>query len=292
MSKKSLPVYQIPDFESDHVDSSAFYYSRLGRHLEKHKFIQKPHKHDFFILMLVTFGEGTHSIDFRNYEVKPRTAFFLRPGQVHSWQLTQDTEGHILFFCSAFYSEGFPAKILSRFPFFNSAHHPSNLILDSENCLSIEFLFSELDKETSSHLWSQKEMLRSYLEILLVKLSRIYQSTYRLGEANFPVEDQFSRLEAMMETEFYQHREASFYAEKMNLSLKQINRLTKTTTGKTISQLLLDRVLLESQRLLTYSDKSIAEIAALLGFDDPSYFTRLFRKKTGSTPEQFRKSVH
>ena len=222
----------------------------------------------------------------------PGAAFFLRPGQVHSWQLSQDTEGHILFFSSAFYSESLPARNLSRFPFFNSSHHPCQLILDSEMCRETDFLFSELEKETSSARWAQKEMLRSYLEIVLIKFSRVYLNIYRLGEAQFTLKDQFHRLEEIMESEFHKHRDASFYAEKMNLSLKQINRMTKTATGQTISQLLLDRVVLESQRLLTYSTKSVSEISALLGFDDPSYFTRLFRKKTGLTPEQFRKSVH
>lgn len=292
MSKEVLPIYQIPDFDRDRIDSSTFYYSRLRSHLEKHKFIQKPHKHDFFILMLVTVGSGNHSIDFRNYSVNPGTAFFLHPGQVHSWQLSEDTDGHILFFNTDFYGAGVPGKNLDRFPFFNSSHYPANLILEKEKSGEIELLFSEIDKETSSSDWSKKEILRSYTEILLVKLNRFYQAENGLGDRVLASQDQFKSLESAIESHFSFHREASFYAEKMHLSLKQLNRLTKTTTGKTVSQLLLDRVILESQRLLTYSDKSISEIAAQLGFDDPSYFARLFKKKTGKTPEQFRKSAH
>ncbi|HSF52394.1 MAG TPA: AraC family transcriptional regulator [Algoriphagus sp.] len=291
MSKESLPIYQIQDFENHRINSSAFYYSGLGSHLEKHKFIQIPHKHDFFILMLVTVGTGNHSIDFRNYEVNPGTAFFLKPGQVHSWQLSKDTDGHILFFNSGFYREGFPGKNLDRFTFFSFSHFPASLTLDPEKSREIEFLFSEINREVSASLWSKKEILRSFTEILLIKLSRIYHYANGLGATVLPSEDQFKTLESYIESEFRLHREASFYAEKMHLSLKQLNRLTKHTTGKAISQLLLDRVILESQRLLTYSDKSISEIAVLLGFQDPSYFTRLFRKKIGQTPEQFRKSV-
>ena len=291
MTEESLPIYHIPDFESAGFDSTAFYYSKLGRHLEKHKFIQKPHKHDFYILMLVTAGSGTHSIDFKDYIVAPGTVFFLRPGQVHSWRLSADSEGHILFFSTQFYSFGFPAKNLSAFPFFASSSQPSNLNLQSGQSHEIDFYFSEIEQETGNSDRSKKEILRSFTEILLVKLDRIYQITHELRQSSLPTEDRFKLLENAIEEQFRAHRHASFYANELNLSLKQLNRLTKTSVGKTISELLLDRVILESQRLLTYSDATVAEIAAQLGYDDPSYFTRLFRKKIGATPEAFRRSV-
>lgn len=291
MSKKGLPIYQIPDFGKDHLDSSSFYYSKLSRHLEKHKFIQRPHKHDFYILMLITKGTGTHSIDFKSYNVNPDTVFFLRPGQVHFWQLSEDSEGHILFFSSTFYSDGVLVKKLDRFPFFGSSLYPKNLILNPENAKETELLFSTIDHENSSNEWSKKEILKSLTEILLIKLGRVYQIENGLSYFNSNSEDQFRHLESMIESEFRIHREASFYSDKMNFSLKQLNRLTKVNTKKTISQLLLDRVILESQRLLTYSDLSISEIASYLGFEDPSYFTRLFKKKIGNAPEVFRKSI-
>lgn len=291
MSKESLPLYQIPDFKSENLDSSSFYYSRLGKHLKTHKFIQKPHKHGFFILLLFTAGSGTHSIDFRNYRVSPGAVFFLAPGQVHSWQLSEDCEGHILFFSTQFYGFGFPHKNLSAFPFFGTSSRSPYLVLESEQTAETDLLFSEIEKETEALGWFKKELLRANTEILLIKLGRIYHATYGTG-STFPLaEDRFNQLESVVETHFRSTRNASFYADQLHLSLRQLNRLTKTSVGKTISELLLDRVVLESQRLLTYSGDSVAEIAEQLGFEDPSYFSRLFRKKTGNTPEQFRKSV-
>ncbi len=291
MIKESLPIYQIPDFDGAGFDSSVFYYSKLGRHLEKHKFIQKPHKHDFYIILLITEGSGNHSIDFKEYEVSPGSVFFLHPGQVHSWQLSEDSEGHILFFSTEFYSFGFPTKNLSGFPFFASSNHPCCLDLQRDQRDEINSYFSEIEKETQGYGRSKKEVLRSYTEILLVKLDRIYQAVYGFGQNISPTENRLRALESVIEAHFRTDRHASFYADELNLSLKQLNRLTKISFGKTISELLLDRVILESQRLLTYSDDSVAEIAAQLGFEDPSYFSRLFRKKIGNTPEQFRRSV-
>ena len=73
--------------------------------------------------------------------------------------------------------------------------------------------------------------------------------------------------------------------------MKQLNGFCKKSVGKTSSQLILDRVLLEAKRLLTHADLNISQIAYELEFDDASYFSRLFKKKVGVTPEQFRKQL-
>ncbi|MBN7809434.1 helix-turn-helix domain-containing protein [Algoriphagus sp. H41] len=291
MPKEPLPIYQIPDFETKRLDASTFYYSRLGRHLHTHRFIQRPHKHDFYILLLFTAGSGTHSIDVHSYPVEAGATFFLAPGEVHSWQLSEDSEGHILFFSSAFYSFGFPSKKLLQFPFFSSSERSHLLVLDPEDQAKIERLFEALELESESTSWAKKEMIRSQLEVLLIALGRAYQAIHGLGMDSHPVQDRSKLLEAAIESHFRSKHQPSFYADLLSLSLKQLNRLSKASSGKTLSQLILDRVILEAQRLLSYSDGTVAEIAGQLGFDDPSYFSRFFRKKTGNTPEQFRKAA-
>ncbi len=292
MSKESLPIYQIPDYESGHFDSSVFYYSTLGRHLAKHKFIQKPHKHDFFIVVLFVSGTGPHSIDFREYPVAPGSVFFMSPGQVHYWELSKDSEGHILFFSSQFYSLGLPSKNLYHYPFFASPSSSSLVELDPHRCREIDLIFLEIQKENKTQESSKKEILRSYLEILLIKLTRVYRSISQTEGSEQVADSRFQQLESAIEAHFRSSHQASFYAELLSLSLRQLNRLTKSAVNKTPSELVLDRVTLEAQRLLTYSDDTIAEIASQIGFDDASYFSRLFKKKIGVTPEQFRKSLH
>ncbi|HEY9260820.1 AraC family ligand binding domain-containing protein, partial [Chitinophaga sp.] len=64
--------------------------------------IPEAHKHDFFMLMMITQGSGTHTIDFKDYKVSNRTIFFLAPGQAHQWQLSKNTSGYQLMFSAAF----------------------------------------------------------------------------------------------------------------------------------------------------------------------------------------------
>ena len=92
----------------------------------------------------------------------------------------------------------------------------------------------------------------------------------------------------LLESNFANEKAPSFYAAKMNISLKHLNRICKDLFNKTVTELITQKVILESKRRLTFSDRSISEISEELGYLNYSYFTRLFKKSTGFTPSKFR----
>ncbi len=288
MPKSPLPIFHIPDFESDRLDSSHFYYSGLRNHLAKHQFIQKPHKHDFYIIVVFTKGGGSHTIDFTTFTVGPGSVFFLSPGQVHSWELSAESDGHILFFSADFYTAIFSRKRLNDYSLFISSLEFPRLEIDSDQAKEIIALFEKIELETSHPTFFTKDLIRNYIDTLLIFLHRFMGSKVALSKEEKLIYNQFQELELLIDTNFKKHREVSFYADQMNISMKQLNTICKNTVSKTSSQLILDRVILEAQRLLTHSELNISEIAYSLEFDDASYFSRLFKKKTGYTPEEFR----
>jgi AraC-like DNA-binding protein len=77
----------------------------------------------------------------------------------------------------------------------------------------------------------------------------------------------------------------------MGESPVQLNRAIKSVSGKTASDLIIERLILEAKRLLLFSDLSNKEVAFKLNYEDPSYFTRIFRRKTGLTPTEFRSKM-
>ncbi|WP_082893539.1 AraC family ligand binding domain-containing protein [Rufibacter ruber] len=89
---EKLPVYRIPDFTAARALTQGFHVVDLQTHRQKHAFVQAPHKHDFYLLLYLRQGRGTHTIDFTEYPIQPHTVFFLTPGQVHAWDLAPDTQ--------------------------------------------------------------------------------------------------------------------------------------------------------------------------------------------------------
>jgi len=93
----------------------------------------------------------------------------------------------------------------------------------------------------------------------------------------------------LIEERFVIDKSPSNYAGALHVSTKHLNKIVFNTLKISTSDLIHQRVLLEAKRLLTHGDLSIQEIAFQLGYNDPSYFTRLFKKKVGVTPSDFMK---
>ena len=288
MSEEHLPVYKIRNFEEHQPGRDGFYVSTLEEHLQKHRFIQKPHKHDFYMVLLVTEGYGSHTIDFIKYEVRPGMVFFLSPGQVHSWQLPADAKGFILFFALDFYLLGFSHKKLLDFPFFNVLLRPF-LVLPEPEMRQATDTARQIEQERRLLQWNAADLIRNLLDILLIKLSRSYQAQH---VQQLPTPHHYSFLQqlfGLVEQHFREHKPVSFYARQLHVTQKQLNEHCRQSLGKTTSEVIQNRIILEARRLLIHSDLTVTQIAAELGYFDNSYFSRFYKKHTGETAEQFRK---
>jgi AraC-like DNA-binding protein len=85
---------------------------------------------------------------------------------------------------------------------------------------------------------------------------------------------------------------ADFYADKLNMSSRNLNLISQSVFGKSITEIIETRKLIEARTMLLNTGKSVSEIGYDLGYNEKSYFTRVFRKKTGVTPTEFREQMH
>lgn len=280
------PVYALDAF-SKKAHDSAFYIEKMETHLHDHKFISKPHKHDFYLLLYITSGGGTHNIDFKSYPVSPGSFFLMTPGQVHSWNLTPGTDGFIIFFLPAFYKMQAVENNLVAFPFFHSLNANPLVQLKGEQQKVISFMIDRMYEEFSAETPVDLRIVRSYLEIVLLKLGRNYPTEMKddqPGKNTYKIR----QLEQLIEKHYIKKKQPRDYADLMNLSPSYLNTICKEALGKTLTDLISERLILEAKRLFSYSDLNVTQVATKLNFADPSYFTRFFRKQTGVTPEEFR----
>jgi AraC-like DNA-binding protein len=273
MPKSTTPVYCLDTF-GEKAKESSLYTETLATHLRDHSFVNDPHKHDFYLVLYVTKGSGTHTIDFNTYKVQPGIFFVMTPGQVHSWKLDPGTDGFIIFFTRDFYKLHSGENNLDDFG--------KQTSIQTNRDGSFELVMRQLLEEHNL------KIQRAWLEVLILKLISLQDQSTDLNPVIFKIR----KLGQLIDKNFLHLKKPSDYANLMNISPAYLNNLCKRHLGKTSSDLINERIVLEAKRLFAYTDLSVSQVADRLRFSEPSYFIRFFRKNTGATPEHFKESMN
>lgn len=273
----------------DHDTHEEFYVNTLRNHLDtRHKDIALPHKHNFYLAVLFTKGSGTHEVDFTSYPVAAGAAFFLNPGQTHHWELSDDTDGYIFFHTQAFYELHFGNSHIAQYPFYYSMHNSPEVQLTGIDLEAVGACFAQLLAETTSPGQFSTRKQLSLIDLIYIDSARVYERQHEaFVPAHNPYSVKFRHLEQLVEEHFKAEKSPAHYAAMLNMSPKHLNRITQAVAGKTTSDVIQDRVLLEAKKEFLLQRDSFAQIAYALGYEDYAYFSRLFKNKTGETPSGF-----
>ena len=275
-----------PTLGIDAFDSSAEFGYRLLRHETEGKSrIEKPHKHDLFMLFAVRKGTGSHSIDFVDYPVKPNQVHLLLPGQVHCWDLDEATEGFQLIVGRQAFETSSNFVRLSFMAY--RQHQVIDLPPTVFHTLNHELEAMESELSETEVDWEMVQ-LRSRVALQLVsrQAERIYADigAYRAN----PI---LLKYHALVEANLRTHKTVAFYADLLNISPNYLNILCKRHLHVPAPSLIHSRVGLEAKRLLVVSGQSAKEIAFELGFSDLPHFSNFFKAQTGLSPRAFRNGL-
>lgn len=285
----SISVLHIDLFQSGR-NVPDFYFNTMKEHLVVgHRHIEKPHRHDFYATVLFTAGEGTHEIDFQKYDVSAGSLFFLSPGQVHSWELSEDIEGYIFFCSQEFYETHYVNQKLRNFPFFGSVSFPRKLQLDEVELKKNIHLFQELEKEYQVKDIMKESFILSLMSQIFINSARLFSKDSEISQSSAGISyfKHYQDFEALIEKYFQEQKSIAYYASLLGMTPKHLNRIARTVVQKTATDVITGRIVLEAKRMLMYLDESLVEVAFRLGYEEYSYFVRVFRKHSGMTPTQF-----
>ena len=289
-SKMKIPVLNISQFKES-APLNDVYINSFSNHLQRNKdLINKPHSHNFYLCVLFTEGTGTHEIDFNSYSINPGKVFFLKPGQTHSWKFETQPQGFIIFHSQEFYELKFLEHKLHSFPFFYSSQNPPILELAPKKLYELNLKFQESYTEyLQTNLFRELKIV-NLLNNIYIELTRTYTIDINLEKLNSQnYSNILEALENLINAHFYSQKFPKFYADKLSITTKHLNRVVNKTLNKTTSQLISERIILEAKRLIVHSQDNLANIAYTLEFSDYSYFSKFFKSKTGMTPLDFRK---
>jgi AraC-like DNA-binding protein len=232
-------------------------------------------------------------IDSNKYEIKPPCVFFMSPGQAHKLEFSHDIEGFIFIFTADFYLlNRSDQNSLIEFPFFYTIHqdNPPLLLENEADIRFLESLFMQSIAEISRSGEYIPEMLRSILDLILFTCASRYpvnENTLNKGRGQILVKQFFH----LIEENHQKNISLSDYARMIGITSNHLTQTVKLLTGKTSSQIIKAKQLMEIKRLLVHTNMNVSEIATQLNFEDQSYFTKFFKRETGITPIQYRGEV-
>jgi AraC-like DNA-binding protein len=250
--------------------------------LPNFKEVERPHRDNGHLFILQEKGTTHIEIDFKQHSVTASSLLYIHPDQIHrvtgfdhatitSWIIT---------------SENLNPDNLK----FLGNLHPMDALALTEETFSIISATCSLCIKLSGR--KQEKLYDTILReicntlVTLVVSQFLAQSKATENSSRFEVNTQ--AFKNLLERDFTKVKSPTGYAKQLNLSAPYLNECVKYVTGQSVSFHIQQRVVLEAKRLLYHSSKSIKEIAGELGYDDYSYFNRLFVKVTGMTPLTFR----
>jgi AraC-like DNA-binding protein len=281
--KKAIPIHEFHEEDTKNVPVR---YVQLNT-LNEYDFSQ-PHRHNYYEVFFFTKGGGSHFIDFVNYPVANNSVHIVYPGQVHVLNREKESFGAVVHFSPDVY--GATASNNTQLPLVQFLN--SNTFLHIENTPTEQAELNGILEQLKTEYNATKpegEIVKSYLHILLIKCIRLLDAKHENWQEH--ASGLYNDFRVLAESHFIEQKQPAYYADKLKISERKLNEICKKATGFTVGDYINNRVILEAKRLLCNSHLTAKEVAFYLGFNDPSYFNRFFKIKTGLTALEFRQSA-
>ncbi len=287
MPDKPIPSYSLYGNEAATDDPGFLHIETLAVSSLPFSGRIRTHRHrDLFQILLLQQGDADIEVDGTEVRLSEPTVITLPPGYAHSFQFYEGTDGFILTLALPLMAQPDSASRLSFM-----ALDPMIISLSQQGRAAqqitglIEMMAQELGEPDS---W-RTEICGYLVRALLIWLQRATQDLDKSKtDQNFsPLLNDFRHL---VELHFLEHRSLPNYAEQLHNSVATLNRHCRKHLNVSAQELIHQRLNQEAKRRLSFTQRSLEQLAAELGFEDPAYFSRFFKRLNGQTPSQFRRA--
>ncbi|HFL7943007.1 TPA: helix-turn-helix domain-containing protein [Pseudomonas putida] len=252
--------------------------------------VRTTHRYEFHTLVCVTQGICTQMVDFRPVACAPGSLLVLRPGQAHNFGLEENWEGWILLFRPEFV---LPTSTTSRDLKFavDLKRLPEHFVLGDNDLRTVTGTIEQIhmDTQLNATLNDVHTLLHHQLYALLTRLSILQACQQSQDTVIAPALQRFKRFQELVEERFAQSHQVADYASQLGYTEKSLSRAVMAAMGVTSKAFIASRVALEAKRLLVHTNVPVASIALHLGFDEPTNFSKFFRREVHCTPAEFRR---
>ncbi len=246
----------------------------------------QPRRLTSYFIVLIDNGSITYNLDLQDITILAGDLLFAMPNQIFVPPAKTDN----LKYFKVLFDENTLALLPQSFPFLFNPLNSQTITLDNAARERVRKVFEILNQilYTNNQL-TDSEIILAYLNLLLSELNSAYFKNEPVDSINSNL-SKFVEFKLMVEIHLTEQPSINTIAEKLALSTNSLYRLVKEYSGTSPKDFVTNRLMVEAQRKLRYSTISVKELAYELGFNDPDYFSRLFKKNTGKSVSDFLQS--
>ncbi len=254
--------------------------------------ITSPHRLKFYQILWFKKGTSKHWVDFKNLDIAPNTLLFVNKNSVQYFDKNGYPKGKVILFTDDFFCKTkTDTAYLKSSILFNDLFSTPKFKVENES-LSLQKIFNQILTEFEQPKDNyQADILRNHLKNFLLHSERERKNKDFIAikkDNNLTVVMTFKEL---LENNFIQHKNVSFYCKQMHITAKKLNSATAKILDTSPKSIIINRILLEAKRLLVCTQKSTKDIAYSLDFEEATNFIKFFKKQLNTTPLAFRENV-
>lgn len=288
-SRTQIPFFTLYGEQTKKYTLESLHIESISSRSSSNNWVIRPHRHGHLYQIIVMIqGTAEVYLDELNYQCAGSVAICIPPGTVHAFHFNPSTEGFVL---------TFGVDVLQGQDYSQAAEYFSELLTNPQiicfaeaesELLQVKGYLKAIQKELNLEVFGQFLVQSSLVKLVMMSFKR---RLLDLGQKQQNPDQNLNHLRAfqhLLEQHYAENWKVEDYARTLNLPPARLNRLCRSLLNSSTKQLLQQRLLLEARRKLIYTRINIEQIAFDLGFNDPAYFSRLFRLHQGCSPREYR----
>ncbi len=285
---KDIRTYTLSEFEESNSSFSIKKLEDLYR--MKHGESDIPHRHDYYTIIFFEKGEGTHIVDFTEYQIEDNTIYFIFPGQMHQVIPTSEPKGWTMKFTDEFLiANSISDKLINGIYLFNEFGQSPPLSINEVQMSVYLNIISQIDYFSESLESYTQEAIGALMKLFFIQSNNHCSLQKNDNPQLMETTNQLLHLfKQLLNKHYTSMHMVSDYASKLNVTADYLNKTVKSITGKSAKDHIQSKIIIEAKRSLLFSEISSKELAYELGFEESAHFNNFFKKITAQTPSEFR----
>lgn len=287
LTSPAIPIFNLYGEDHDWPTPDLLHWESIASRSRQHDWIIKPHRHrNLLQLIYIESGDTRARLDGSYLHINTPTLLVIPQLTVHGFEFSPATCGHVLTLAlpllqKIFISLGGQPVVLQKNKVIRVTGHEKKQLDNLMHGIAAEYLAYQDHRDT---------MLQNLSSQLVVRVARQYAHSDAVADIPGDRGKQyFVEFQQLVEQHYRERRPLHFYAQQLDISTPHLNSICRRVADVSALRVIHERILLEAKRDLVYTARTVKEISDGLGFSEPAYFTRFFKRMQKMSPQVFRR---